>query len=85
MHTISVIGGGLALLGAMLLAARALGAPIAQAALLFVPVWLVAAAINMWIGVSRAGYAVAQEFPIFLVVFGIPVIAAALIRWRGAR
>jgi hypothetical protein len=30
----------------------------------FIPVWLVAAAVNMWIGVTRAGYSVGEEAPI---------------------
>ena len=30
------------------------------AAKIFLAVWLVAALINIWIGVSRAGYSVAQ-------------------------
>ena len=36
------------------------------------PLWLAGAGINMWIGVNRAGYTYAQEFPIFLMVFAIP-------------
>src|SRR3989475_1940476 len=35
----------------------------------FIALWLVAAGINMWVGVSKAGYSVAEEAPIFLVVF----------------
>ena len=33
---------------------------------IFVVVWLAVAALNMWMGVARAGYSVAEEFPIFL-------------------
>ena len=36
----------------------------------------------MWIGVSRAGYSVADEAPVFLVVFGVPAAVAALLAWR---
>ena len=82
MHTIIVIAGGLVLLGACALAAGVLGTSVAKAALWFVPLWLVGASINMWVGVSRAGYTVAQEFPIFLVVFGVPTLVALLVRWR---
>lgn len=81
MHTIMVITGGLLLLGALALAAKSLGASVAKAGLWFLPIWLVGAGINMWFGVSRAGYTVAQELPIFLVVFGAPVLAALLL-WR---
>jgi hypothetical protein len=36
----------------------------------------------MWIGVSRAGYSVAEEFPIFLMIFIIPAGVALLIWWK---
>jgi hypothetical protein len=49
---------------------------------IFIPIWLAAAAINMWIGVSRAGYSVVEEFPIFLLIFGFPAAAALLLRWK---
>lgn len=82
MHTITVIGGGLALLGLFSLLGVATQLGFGRAMLLFMPVWLVGAALNMWVGVTRAGYTVAQEFPIFLVVFAVPVIVAlALRRW----
>jgi hypothetical protein len=52
------------------------------AAKFFIPVWLAVALVNMWLGVSRAGYSVADELPIFLVIFAIPAAAAAFIWWR---
>ena len=86
MHTLKVIGIGLAVLGVFLLAGRLLGgAPgpaMATAARFFIPLWLVAAAVNLWIGVSRAGYSVADEAPVFLVVFGVPAALALVIWWR---
>ena len=33
------------------------------------PIWLVVALTNMWLGVSRAGYSVAEELPILFVIF----------------
>jgi hypothetical protein len=39
----------------------------------------------MWVGVSRAGYSVAEEAPIFLVVFVVPSLVAALVAWRLSR
>jgi hypothetical protein len=56
-----------------------------RAALWFLPGWLLVAAINMWIGVSRAGYSVAAEAPIFLVVFAVPAAVALLARRMLAR
>ena len=87
MHTIMVIAGGFLLLGLFLLAGRLLGGPdaIAAAAKYFIPLWLVAALVNMWVGVSRAGYTVVQEAPILLVVFVIPASVALGIWWRLSR
>jgi hypothetical protein len=84
MHTIMVMAGGLVLLGVCLLIGRFAGSPVATAALYFLPLWLIAAAVNMWIGVTRAGYTMAQEFPIFLFVFAVPAAAALLAWWRSA-
>jgi hypothetical protein len=85
-----VIAGGLVLLGLFILAGRLLvgGNPVAgmaTAARWFVPVWLVGAGINMYVGVARAGYSLAEEAPIFLLVFAVPAIVAVLIAWRLAR
>jgi hypothetical protein len=66
----------------MLLIGNFGGASVARASLWFIPVWLVCAAINMWIGVSRAGYSVAEEFPIFLLVFAVPAVVALAVRWK---
>jgi hypothetical protein len=41
------------------------------------------AAINMWIGVNRAGYSYADEFPIFLLIFAAPAALAAGLWWAG--
>jgi TfoX/Sxy family transcriptional regulator of competence genes len=89
-HTLKVIAGGLLLLGLLLLAARFVHAanPIAgmaAAARWFVPIWLVGAAINLWVGVAKAGYSVAEELPIFLVVFGAPAAVAILVAWSLSR
>ena len=81
MHTIMVALGGFLLLGLCLLAGRLMKTmPIA--ALIFIPIWFGAALINLWIGVSRAGYSVAEELPIFLVVFAIPAVVALFIWWK---
>jgi len=36
----------------------------------------------MAIGVRRAGYTVAEETPVFLVVFSVPALLALFLRWR---
>jgi hypothetical protein len=90
MHTIMVVVGGFLLLVICLLAGRLMGGAgtalvtktMAIAALIFIPIWLGAALVNMWIGVSRAGHSVAEELPIFLVVFAIPAVVAVFIWWK---
>ena len=82
MHTIIVVLGGLGLLLVMSILGKVGGIGFARAATWFIPIWLICAAINMWVGVSRAGYSVAAEFPIFLLVFAVPAAAAMLARWK---
>ena len=89
MHTIKVIAGGLALLAVCLLVGRWLGPTpalgLAKAAKIFLPLWLIGAGINMWIGVSKAGYTVAEEAPVFLMVFAVPAGVALLLLWKLSR
>jgi hypothetical protein len=80
-HTIKVLALGFVLLGAFLLIGRTLGIG-AKTALYFLPVWLFAAAINLWYGVAKAGYSVRDEAPIFLVIFIIPAAMALLAWWK---
>lgn len=86
MHTILVIALGLGLLALCMLAGRLVGSAsgVATAALVFLPIWLVGAGLNMYIGVTRAGYSMRAELPIFLVVFGGPA-AVALFAWTRLR
>lgn len=72
------------MLALCLLVGRVVGNP-AKAALAFLPLWLVGAATNMWVGVNRAGYTYAAELPIFLLVFAVPAVAALLFWWRVSR
>ena len=86
MRTLVIIAVGMALFGAAALVGKWTGGPrgIARAAMLFWVVWLVAAAANLYVGVTRAGYTVVEELPIFLVVFGVPA-AVAFVVWKKAR
>jgi hypothetical protein len=83
MRTAIIIAAGFALLGIFVLVGRALNgaAGMAHAALLFVPVWFVAASANLAIGVLSAGYSVAEEAPILLVIFAPPA-AVAFYFWK---
>ena len=86
MRTAIIILGGFVLLAACIVAARRLGggdaAPIGPAVAIFIVTWFVVAAINMWIGVARAGYSFREELPIFLLIFLLPVVVAVFVRWK---
>jgi hypothetical protein len=86
MHTLKIIAIGFALLvacsGVGYAAAGAAG--ISRAALVFLPLWAIGAGVNMYLGVKRAGYSVAEEAPIFLLVFAVPA-AVALGAWLKYR
>lgn len=49
---------------------------------LFLVLWLAIASANMWVGVAKAGYSVAEELPILALIFGIPAAVAVLVRWK---
>lgn len=88
MHMLLVITGGIGLLGIFALFGKLWGgelAGVATGAKLFVPVWIGVALVNMWVGVTRAGYTVAQELPILLVVFAVPAIVATIALWQLAK
>lgn len=88
-HTIKVIILGFALMAVCLIAGRMIGgaaaAVLARSALVFVALWFVGSGINMWVGVSRAGYSVADEAPIFFVVYLIPAAPALFVWWWYSR
>jgi hypothetical protein len=82
MHTLKVMAIGIALL--VVCGAVGYGtagtAGLSRAALIFLPLWAIGAAINMYLGIKRAGYSFADEAPIFLLVFAVPA-AVALGAW----
>lgn len=88
MHMAMVIGGGLLLLAVFALFGRLWGhdaAGMALAARWFVPAWAVVALVNMWVGVTTAGYSVMQELPILVVVFAVPAAVALVLAWQIAK
>ncbi len=82
MHTTLVILAGLLLLGAALLAGHWLGESVPLVCQVFIGIWLVAALINMWFGVHRAGYSALEELPMLVVVFGVPAILAVWVWFK---
>jgi hypothetical protein len=86
MHTLKVIFGGILLLGVCLLVGRWIGGAAttvdATTIKYFLVLWLFATLVNMWVGVSKAGYSVKDEAPIALLVFAVPAIVAIVVWWR---
>jgi hypothetical protein len=86
MRTLWFLLAGFALLAVCLGLARVAGAslhhPKRSATLAFHAIWFVVAGINLWVGVSKAGYTVAEELPIFLLIFGVPALVALLLQWK---
>jgi len=83
-HTAIVLAGGFSLLLSCLLLGHAFagGVPGAIAgAKLIIPLWIIGAGVNLWLGVSHAGYSVTEEAPIFLAIFGVPAAVADLLWW----
>ncbi len=86
MRTLIIIAGGFVLLALCLFAGRLFGRTGPETMIIgakvFIPLWFAAAGVNLWIGVSQAGYSVMEELPIFLLIFGLPAAAAAFVWWK---
>lgn len=86
MRTALFLVAGLLLLAALLLLGKLFSSNYPEAtrlaAVAFIVLWLAIAGANMWVGVAKAGYSLAEELPIFLLVFALPAAAAALVKWR---
>ena len=86
MRTALFLVSGVLLMGGLLILGKLFAGQYPEAprvaTLTFVVVWFLVAAVNMWLGVARAGYSVAEELPIFLLIFGAPAALAGLIKWQ---
>lgn len=86
MRTALFILAGFLLLASILIVAKLFSAnyPAATswATAMFVAVWLVVTAANMWVGVNKAGYSASEELPILLLLFGVPALVAVLLKWK---
>lgn len=86
MRTALFLVAGLLLLAACLLLGRLFSANYPDATFVatiaFVGLWLVIAGVNMWVGVAKAGYSIAEELPIFLLIFAVPAAVAIVLKWR---
>lgn len=86
MRTVLFLVAGLLLLAGALVLGRLFSSnyPAASfaATLAFIGGWLIVAGFNMWVGVSHAGYAMMEELPIFLLIFGVPSLLAIVLQWK---
>jgi hypothetical protein len=83
MHTIKVILAGLFLIMLCFFAGHLISRSqgFSLAIKVFLPLWLLASGINMYVGVKRNGYPFAEEIPPFLIVFFIPAGLSLLLWW----
>jgi len=80
-----LLAGFLLLAGSLVLArlfAENYPTAVAVATATFLLLWLALVGFNMWVGVSRAGYSVAEEVPVFLLLFGVPAVVAVVLKWK---
>jgi hypothetical protein len=86
MRTILFLVSGLLLMSSFLIVAKLFSEHFPSAPnwalALGLGLWLAVTGSNMWIGVSKAGYSVAEELPILALLFLMPAVAAILVRWR---
>src|SRR5258708_38542787 len=76
MHILIVIIGGLAALGLFYLGYRFAWLNPAAGAVLFIWVWLSASVLNGLLGGFKAGIPVIQEIAAFILILGLPGVAA---------
>ena len=85
MRSAIIIGIGFAVLGVCLAIGWFTGGAerLKTGALVFIGLWFVAAAVNLAVGVLRAGYSFTEELPIFLPIFCLPAAVAFFLQ-RGS-
>jgi hypothetical protein len=86
MRTILFLTVGFLLLAACFLLGRLFSAnyPSAMSAMtvVFICLWLVISGFNLWVGVTKAGYSLTDEQPIFFLIFALPAAVALFVKWR---
>jgi hypothetical protein len=84
MHIVTLIAAGLVLLALLVVGTMLIGQGrrMADAARLFIWLWLTASIVNGIIGVVRAGIPVINEIAAFVPIFGVPAAVAWLLARR---
>jgi len=86
MRTALFLIAGFMLLAASLILARLFSAVYPSAAtwatVAFIVLWCGITVFNLWVGVKKAGYEFSEEWPILLLLFGVPAAVAVLLKWK---
>jgi hypothetical protein len=86
MRTALFLLAGLLLLASFLVLAKLFSSNYVSAAgvatTAFVLLWLALTGFNMWVGVTKAGYSASEEWPVLLLLFGVPAIVAGVLKWK---
>ena len=86
MRTLVFIVGGLFLFLLLLFTTqRSDRAAVVRTCLIFIGIWFLVALGNMIYGVAQAGYSLAEEAPIAVVIFLPPAALATIVWWRTSR
>jgi hypothetical protein len=86
MRTALLLIAGFLLLGAALLLGKLFSGnyphATAAATVVYLALWFIIATANLWTGVTKAGYPVAEELPIFALIFALPAVVAIIVKWK---
>lgn len=69
----------------ILRAARRFGGSMRTATVVFVALWCVMAAGDMWVRASQAGHSLLEGLPVLLPMILLPAMVAPLVRWTFLR
>jgi uncharacterized membrane protein YqgA involved in biofilm formation len=80
-HNLKIIIGGIVLFGLFYAAGRKIPLTGRTTVLSFLCLWILVLGINLWFGVSKAGYSFAEELRIALLDFFLVGLLASAIAW----
>ena len=84
MRTLVILPGGFAPWRSCLSRGLASGnaASLTSATIGFAALCFALAAVNPWVGVTRAGYSFREELPVFRLNLLEPILVAVVVRWK---
>ncbi|PNS09812.1 hypothetical protein [Solilutibacter silvestris] len=85
MRTLIIVAIGIALSALLLMLFRRNAPTLRAVFATFAVAWVAVCGYNLWLGVTRAGYAVMEELPFFLANAGVPVLFAWWLQRRLQR